>query len=208
GRSIPKLYYLLALLIAALMFVSNRRAEGQLFPIRWYKEEWHFFFLGAAFLLLEVQNISKAAVVLGSTWQVNAIIISGILVLILLANYLVYLGPSISIGVSYIGLFCSALMLYFFDLAQLAFLPYWQKAIAVGLLSTLPMLFSGVIFIRSFSIATKKNLAFGANIIGALIGALLQSLTFLIGVRALLLLVIVFYALSYLTRPGLAQKER
>ena len=40
---------------------------------------WHFFFLGAAFLLLEVQNISKAAVVLGNTWQVNAVIISGVL---------------------------------------------------------------------------------------------------------------------------------
>ena len=32
---------------------------------------------GAAFLLLEVQNINKASVVLGNTWLVNAVIISG-----------------------------------------------------------------------------------------------------------------------------------
>ena len=37
-------------------------------------------------MLLEVQNISKASVVLGNTWQVNAVIISGILIMILLAN--------------------------------------------------------------------------------------------------------------------------
>ena len=47
----------------------------------------HFLFLGAAFLLLEVQNISKAAVVLGNTWLVNAVIISGVLVMVLLSKY-------------------------------------------------------------------------------------------------------------------------
>ena len=35
-------------------------------------------------MLLEVQNISKAAVVLGNTWIVNAVIISGVMVMILL----------------------------------------------------------------------------------------------------------------------------
>ena len=32
------------------------------------------FFMGAAFLLLEVQNISKASVVLGNTWVVSAVV--------------------------------------------------------------------------------------------------------------------------------------
>ena len=55
----------------------------------WAGSNWHFFFLGAAFLLLEVQNISKSSVVLGNTWQVNAVIVSGVLVMILLANLFV-----------------------------------------------------------------------------------------------------------------------
>ena len=54
----------------------------------WNRSHWHFLFLGAAFLLLEVQNISKASVVLGNTWQVNAVIVSGVLIMALLANLL------------------------------------------------------------------------------------------------------------------------
>jgi len=52
-------------------------------------------FWARAFLLLEVQNISKAAVVLGNTWLVNAVVISGVLAMILLAN-LVRLLPALA----------------------------------------------------------------------------------------------------------------
>jgi hypothetical protein len=47
----------------------------------------------------------------------------------------------------------------------------------VGCLTTLPMLFSGIVFIRSFATAARKDEALGANLIGALVGALLQSVT-------------------------------
>ncbi len=40
---------------------------------------WHFFFLGAGFLLLEAQIISKMALLFGTTWLVNSIVISGLL---------------------------------------------------------------------------------------------------------------------------------
>jgi len=45
----------------------------------------------------------------------------------------------------------------------------------------------------------------GANLIGALVGALLQSMTFVTGIKALLLMVAGFYLLSLLTAP--AQSE-
>ena len=71
----------------------------------------------------------------------------------------------------------------------------------VGGLTTLPMVFSGIVFIRSFAVAVAKDVALGANLIGAIAGALLQSVTFLIGIKALLLIVASLYFLSMLTRP-------
>jgi hypothetical protein len=148
-----------------------------------------------------VQNISKAAVVLGSTWEVNAVIVSGVLVMILLANLLTLKFPNVPLMPVYIILCIICLSLYYIDLASFAFLPYFPKAVLIGSLTTLPMLFSGIIFIRSFARMERKNQALGANLFGALIGGLLQSVTFIIGIKALLLIVVGLYVLSLLTLP-------
>ena len=55
--------------------------------------QWHFFFLGAAFLLLEAQIISKMALLFGTTWVVNSIVISFLLLLIVLSNMVVGKWP-------------------------------------------------------------------------------------------------------------------
>jgi hypothetical protein len=93
------------------------------------------------------------------------------------------------------------ILLFFVDLASFAFLPYFYKALIVGCLTTFPMIFSGIIFIRSFSNIAKKNEALGANLFGGLIGALLQSITFITGIKALLLVVAGLYFLSLLYVP-------
>ncbi|HEY5731803.1 MAG TPA: hypothetical protein VIS72_17280, partial [Anaerolineales bacterium] len=168
---------------------------------------WHFFFLGAAFLLLEVQNISKASVALGNTWQVNAVIITGVLGMALLANWIAYKLPQMPLTPVYILLIVTCLGLYFVDLASFAFLPYTLKAVIVGGLTSLPMLFSGIVFIRSFAVTEDKSSALGANLIGALLGALLQSVTFVTGIKALLLIVAVFYMLAIWTRPKTGREQ-
>jgi len=163
--------------------------------------------MGAAFLLLEVQNISKASVVLGNTWDVNAVIISAVLLMVLVANALVPYVRRIATPVIYAALLLTIGGLWFVDLAAFAFLPYMEKAILVGLLTTLPMLFSGLVFARSFSAAGAKDRALGANLLGSLGGALLQSVSFLIGVKGLLLLVGVLYGLSWTLFPQPADAE-
>jgi hypothetical protein len=173
----------------------------------WGRSHWHFFFLGAAFLLLEVQNISKASVVLGNTWEVNAVIVSGVLAMILLANLAAYKFPKFPLSIVYTVLISTCLSLYLVDLSRFSFLPYATKAILTGGLTTLPMFFSGIIFIRSFAMVAHKDEALGANLIGALVGALLQSVTFLIGIKALLLIVAGLYFCSLLTKPRLLIQE-
>ncbi len=198
---IPMLYYLLAGLMLLILYRSSNRWKASDMITRWRRSHWHFFFLGAAFLLLEVQNISKASVVLGNTWETNAVIVSGVLVMALLANWIARRFPGMQLRAVYVAVIGISLALYFVDLAQFAFLPYASKVLVVGGLTTLPMLFSGVIFIRSFATVEGKDEALGANMVGSLVGALVQSVTFVVGIKALLLIVAGLYSLSMFTKP-------
>ena len=63
------------------------------------------------------------------------------------------------------------------------------------------MLFSGVVFARSFAAADRKDRALGANLFGSLAGGLPQTLTFVVGIKALLLVVARLYVAALLTRP-------
>lgn len=198
---IPLLYYLLAGVLALLFargvwWLGIGKAVSS-----WTGSSLHFFFLGAAFMLLEVQNISKAAVVLGNTWSVNAVVISGVMTMILLANLIAARMPRLPLTPIYGLLVGSCIGLYFLDLSQFAFLPYATKAVVVGLLTSLPMLFSGIVFIRSFAATDRKDAALAANLMGALVGGLLQSVTFVTGIKALLLIVAGLYLAAVLVRP-------
>jgi spermidine synthase len=199
--SVPVLYFLLAGLLGVLFARGLYKFGTAEAPKSWGQSSWHFFFLGAAFMLLEVQNVSKAAVVLGNTWAVNAVIISGVMVMILLANLIAARFPRLPLRPVYGLLVGSCIGLYFLDLSTFAFLPYATKAAVVGLLVSLPMLFSGIVFIRSFAVAERKDAALGANLFGALVGGLLQSVTFVTGIKALLLIVAALYLVAVLTRP-------
>jgi hypothetical protein len=197
---IPLLYYFLALMLLALFLYTRWRFGLAEVTANWRTADWHFFFLGAGFLLLEVQNISKAAAVLGNTWQVNAVIISGILIMILLSNLIAATFPRMPLIIAYLGLFGSCLLLYALDLFEFMYLPYAARAAVVGSLSALPIFFSGIVFIRSFAASANKHQALGANLMGSLVGGMLQSITFVTGIKALLLIVAALYLVSALTR--------
>ena len=200
-RQVPVLYFMLGGALLLLFAYGVKTLKTPQIVSGWDRSSTHFALLGAAFMLLEVQNISKASVVLGNTWIVNAVIISGILMMILLANGLASVWKNIPLSFVYGALLACCLGLYFLDLSRFSFLPYVTKAILVGLLTSLPMLFSGIVFIRSFAASKAKDAALGANLMGALFGGLLQSVTFLIGIKALLLIVAGLYLGAFLTRP-------
>lgn len=196
---IPLLYFVLALMLLALFFYTKWRFGLAEVTRHWTIGSWHFFFLGAAFLLLEVQNISKAALLLGNTWEVNGVIISGILIMILLANLTTAIFPKAPLTLAYLGLIGSCLLLYSLDMAEFMDMSYMRRAIAIGGLTAMPIFFSGIVFIRSFANTPNKYQALGANLIGSLIGGLLQSMTFVTGIKALLLVVAGLYLASAIT---------
>lgn len=199
--TIPILFWLLGAMLLALFAAALARLKTPGLFAAWSGVHWHFFFLGAAFMLLETQNISKAAVLLGNTWDVNAVIITAILLLALAANAVAALLPRLPLAPIYALLVGSCLGLYFLDLSLFAGLPYLARAGVVGGLTCLPIFFSGIVFVRSFAAAPDKDRTMGANLFGALVGGLLQSVTYLTGMKALLLMVAGLYLLAFLFRP-------
>ena len=200
GPKIPSLFFVLAVLVG-LTFSAVRRVFGWpgLVQKTWDREHWHFAFLGGAFLLLETGNIAKAAVVLGNTWLVSAIIISGVLVMVLLANAVVarWSPPIPVVGALLVA---STIGLYFLDLSVFLGLPSPLRAVVTAGLTCAPMFCSGMLFADSFSRSADKSEALGANLIGSLAGGVLQSITYLTGLRFLLLLTAAAYVAALLTR--------
>jgi hypothetical protein len=66
-RGIP-LHYLMPLLLILMLAVVPLRLSG----LRVRELDWHLFFMGAAFLLIESKAVTTLAVIFGSTWLVNS----------------------------------------------------------------------------------------------------------------------------------------
>ena len=160
---------------------------------------WHFFFLGAGFLLLEAQIVSKMALLFGTTWVVNSIVIAGLLLLIVASNILVDYLPRISVTHGYAGIFATLLLSYFIPLEKLFFSSVAAKMLAATLVLCLPVFFAGIVFIKSFAAERFSGQALGSNLFGALVGGLLESLSYWSGIRFLLVLVALFYLASLIS---------
>ena len=121
--------------------------------------------------------------------------------MILLANLIASRWPGIPTPVVSGLLLATCLGLYFLDLSVFLGVSPGPRAALVAAFTCLPMLFSGLIFIHSFARCAHKDQAFGANLLGSLVGGLLQSVTYWTGMKFLLLLVTVLYAGALATLP-------
>src|SRR5204863_7086629 len=105
-------------------------------PIRSLR--WHFFFLGAGFMLLEAQIISKIALLFGTTWLVNSIVIGGLLLLIVAANILVRFVPHFPLSFAYAGIFVTIAASYSIPLQKFLLPSPWMKVLTSTLVLCLP----------------------------------------------------------------------
>src|SRR3989441_12822774 len=160
--------------------------------------QWHFFFLGAGFMLLEAQIVSKMALLFGTTWLVNSVVIGGLLLLIVAANVLVQFVPRFPLSIAYAGIFATIALSYFIPLQKLLFPALWMKALTSTLVLCLPVFFAGVVFIRSFAAAGFRAQALGSNPMGAMIGGMLESMSLWTGIRSLLAIAALLYVASWI----------
>src|SRR5438874_1912931 len=69
----------------------------------------------------------------------------------------------------------------------------------------LPIFFAGLIFSTTFRDATDPSLALGSNLLGAMVGGFAEYLGMIMGMKALLLIVLLFYLSSLWARLRPAQ---
>jgi len=162
---------------------------------------WPFFFLGAGFMLMESQIVSRMALLFGTTWVVNSITISGLLLLIVGANMLERAGLRIPTTVVYGGLFVAILAAYFVPVSALLVESRAARiAEAVAVLCS-PVFFASILFIRAFAAARFSGASLGSNLLGSLVGGLLESLSMWIGLRSLLVIALLLYLMAYAYSP-------
>jgi hypothetical protein len=190
---IPLIIVIMSVLLVALtrLLIWKTGAAGQAI-------NWHFFFLGAGFLLLEAQIVSRMAMLFGTTWLVNSIVIAAILLLIVAVNFLVEFWRAVSVRLAYVGIGACMLVSYFLPLEKLFFQAFWVKALLATLVLCSPVAFASIVFIRSFAEYKFNGQALGSNLLGALVGGMLESASLWTGIRSLIILAAVLYLLSLL----------
>jgi len=192
-KGIPTLH----LIMTAILILFVVSAVLFLFP-RGRIGSSHFLFLGAGFMLVEVHSISKVALLFGSTWIVNVVIISAIMVMILAANLLVLKYQVERVRWWYAGLFLSLALAYLIPIHHLLIGGYLVRGLLAGAFYSLPLFFAGVIFSTSIKKVAGMETAFASNMVGAAIGGMLESASYVFGLRAVVLIAILLYLLSAL----------
>ncbi len=167
----------------------------------------HLFFLGAGFMLLETKAVTELSLLFGSTWIVNAVVIAAFLVMGLLANTIMLFRRGSRL-LFYVFLFALLGVDLFLPYSVFSGLPSGIGTFVAATFASLPIFFSGLIFSRAFRDAPRPAEGLGVNLLGAVIGGVLENAVMIGGTPILGALAIVLYglsALSLVSGPRLAR---
>ncbi|HAF19009.1 MAG TPA: spermidine synthase [Chloroflexi bacterium] len=162
----------------------------------------HFFLLGVAFLLLETRSIVTFSLLFGTTWYVNALVFFAILASVLAAVGVNSRLRSRDPRPLYAGLAGSLLLAYLLPPSSLLIDPPVLRYAVGSAIAFAPVFFANLVFTFSFRNTDAADLAFGANLVGAMVGGVLEWSALLVGYQALLVLVAVVYLLAWIVRPA------
>jgi NADH:ubiquinone oxidoreductase subunit 2 (subunit N) len=151
--------------------------------------------MGAGFMLLETQIVSRLALYFGTVWQVNGIVITALLLALLLANVAVERMKRVPKLFIWAGLVVALMAAYWFPFDRIEGSPEIIGILAVAVFS-IPVMFAGILFSAEFREATSPSAALNANVMGAVLGGLLENLSLLFGLRALLLIAFALYCVA------------
>lgn len=156
------------------------------------------FCMGAAFMLLESKNIVQFALLFGTTWYVNSLVFAGVLVSISLAievaRHVRLPSPAILYGLLVVAL-AVAWAVPEDSLLTLAAVPRFAAGTA---LAFAPVFLANLVFAQRFEATGAMTVAFGANLLGAMVGGVLEYLSLVTGFRFLLVVVAALYGLAFL----------
>ena len=195
--SIPSNYYVIILLVLLISILATKLVIPKIEIAN--LGNWSFFFLGAAFALIETKGITNIAVVLGSTWVTNAAVITAILIMCFLSALAVIKFGNPNHLLTLLILILVILLNYFVPLSVFSSQPYVFRATLASLQVALPIFFSGILFATYFKNSLFPSSALGANVLGSVFGGLLEYTSMIWGSQMLFLWAIFLYSAAFIT---------
>jgi SAM-dependent methyltransferase len=188
----------LVLVLLASLVVVQRGAGRRIGEMRPFVD---LFFMGAAFLLLETKSVVQFALLFGTTWFVNSLVFAGVLLSVLAAVEVVRRVRLPRQGILFLFLLGALVVAWSIPpSALLSLAPVPRFAAATGL-AFAPVFLANLIFAQRFKDVGASTVAFGANLLGAMVGGTLEYASLVVGYRALLPIVGVLYLCAFLTEP-------
>jgi uncharacterized membrane protein len=160
------------------------------------------FFMGAAFLLLETKNVATFALLFGTTWLVNALVFTGVLVVVLAAVETTRRLPTPPLRVVFAGILLSLALAWVVHPDYLLRLPFLPRLLAATVLAFLPIFLANVAFAKRFAATADSQEAFAVNLLGAIVGGCLEYGALLTGYNNLLVVTGVIYLLAFWLLPA------
>jgi SAM-dependent methyltransferase len=197
-RGIPQLYLYALGLILLVSVLAVRVVAGPLRRMRSYAD---LFFLGAGFLLLETKAIAGFALLFGTTWVVNAIVFAGVLVAVLSAVEITRRFRTPPIRVMYVLLAASLALAYLVPTHFLLSQSLVPRLILSAVLAFLPIACANIVFAKRFADTADATTAFGANLLGAMLGGCLEYCALIVGYPALLIVAAGLYLVAFALLP-------
>jgi spermidine synthase len=195
-RTIPSFYLWMLGLVLLASVVAVRTVAGPLRTMRPYVD---LFFMGTAFLLLETKNVVQFALLFGTTWAVNAAVFAGVLLSVLAAIEVarrVTIRRPILLYAALLAALAAAWLIPQDALLDLSLVPRFLAGVTIAFA---PIFIANLLFAVRFKGAGSSTVAFGANLLGAMVGGALEYLALIFGFNALLVVVALLYGLALLT---------
>ncbi len=188
-----------ALAGSLLLSVLLVRAIGG--PLRQMRPYADLFFMGAAFLLLETKNVATSALLFGTTWLVNALVFTGVLLTVLAAVETTRHFRTPPLRNIFMGILAALALAWVVPLDYLLGLPFATRLVAATVLAFLPIFLANVAFAKRFADTADSQEAFGVNLLGAIAGGCLEYAALLTGYDNLLIVTAVIYLIAFLLLP-------
>jgi spermidine synthase len=190
-RIYPVSYLAMVVLIALLSFLVT----ANFFSERPRFSHTPFFLLGAGFMLVETKGITELGLTFGNSWQVIGVIIAGILVMAFLGNCVVQWLRIQQPFFPYLLLLAS-LGLGWYVSRNGGLASTSMGRLETAALLTCPIFFSGIVFSTLLGSRGEISGIMAVNLVGAILGGLLEYNSMYLGFRALYLMAMVLYALA------------
>jgi SAM-dependent methyltransferase len=194
-RNLPTFYIVTIALIALISLLAIRGVGGPIRPMLRFTD---LFFMGAAFLLLETKSVVQFALLFGTTWFVNALVFLGVLLSVLAAVALSRRVTFKRPARLYVLLLAALLLAWIVPPHLLLELGGVPRFFVAATLAFFPIFTANVVFTQRFKDTGDSTAAFGANLLGAMFGGLLEYSALIVGYRALLLVAAILYGLAFL----------